>query len=184
MTITDWRARAACAGAVTSPDNDVFFQADEQATATALAYCGACPVKADCRIEYQSLETRVGVWAGIVANEPVPPAPRKPHTTLHTTPEQNERRIRLHADGWPDADIALDQGVTTRAIAVWRANRGLPVNTSPYKGRNQTVTIHRLDLYHRGLTDAQIAFEENKPIETIRAWRWRRKLPVNDGRLS
>lgn len=71
--VVHWRERAACADA----DTRLFFTAN---SAAALAFCGRCPVRAECLYEgltHEARDTRYGIWGGLTKGQRggLPPLP-------------------------------------------------------------------------------------------------------------
>lgn len=60
-----WAAYAACREA----DPDLFFSADEEATAAAIRMCRGCPVADECLDWALDMRVRYGVWGGATERE-------------------------------------------------------------------------------------------------------------------
>jgi WhiB family redox-sensing transcriptional regulator len=61
VSVGDWRDEAACSGA---PDPDVWFSAQPDEQAAALAVCDFCPVWEACLHAALTLGTPEGIWGG------------------------------------------------------------------------------------------------------------------------
>lgn len=182
MTATDWRERAACAGSVTSPDDDVFFQVfDDDATKVALAYCAVCPVRVECAAEFKRIPEKVGVWAGEAHQN------KREQTNSErgerVRAETTFRRMPMYRAGMTDLQMATAEKVSVSSIEFWRRQNGLPVNRSTRRGE-RSLTTRRKEWHSWGWTDQQIADREGCKPETIQRWRERWSLPSNIDRAN
>jgi WhiB family redox-sensing transcriptional regulator len=101
-----WMDRARCAGAVTSPDDDVFFPADREPSSresaaeaaererAALGLCAECPVQVSCLAYAVATRQPCGVWGGL------PEAQVQALVTLlHSSQSRPAMRLRTGARG-------------------------------------------------------------------------------------
>jgi WhiB family transcriptional regulator, redox-sensing transcriptional regulator len=60
-----WQESAACFGI----DPDVFFPVSEEEAGPALAFCGACGIRAECLSWALKNSERYGVWGGLTEQQ-------------------------------------------------------------------------------------------------------------------
>ena len=103
--------------------------------------------------------------------------------------EEEKNRLDLYNQGMSDAQIAKRVCVEKNVIQHWRTRRGLPPNAPKgfQKGNkygcmgrlSELRENKRLELYNRGLNDAQIARIVGVENSTISQWRRSIGLPSN-----
>lgn len=94
---------------------------------------------------------------------------KRPTTAPHLTAEERDLRLKLHAEGLTNAEIARAVGVSTSAIASWVYYSKLKPNS--INGRQDgSVTQRRVDYLNQGYTLREIADLENVKYGTIRQW--------------
>lgn len=73
---------------------------------------------------------------------------------------------RLYNEGFTDADIASDMGVTRAAVSLWRQRNGLPRNSR--KGRVYATWHHRAALFlSKGWTLEAVCEHVGKRRDTV-----------------
>lgn len=162
--MTDWRDRALCADAVTTPEDDIWFSDKPADIAEAKRICGNCPVANSCMFEGVGRE---GVWGGIVSRQ------SRHGTSIRPNDPLDVAITRLHAEGLLDTHIAPKVGLTASQVRTWRRVRGVPSN------RKAADYTERQARYEAGLTDAEIAELEGNTVGAVKAWRQSRGMPSN-----
>lgn len=95
-------------------------------------------------------------------------------------PEIEAERMRLYRADFSDKKIADMTGAKPCTISAWRYKRKLPANKGTLNCQMaEGVNERRLLLYTFGMSDGQIAAQENIRVWAITRWRKIRGLPAN-----
>lgn len=158
----EWAVEAMCRQA----DPEVMFPEKGGSTAPAKMVCAACSVRRQCLGEALVRDERFGIWGGLSERER-----RKLNGVvpdIHPAWERSDRRFaaaeRRRAKAKADGDLSVAQEL--RAAAGMHSNRD---------ANNE----QRMTLYNDGAIDQEMAFAAGVTVNTIVAWRKRRKLPPN-----
>jgi len=99
-------------------------------------------------------------------------------------PEKEARRLELYNQGLSDCEIASLVGCSPRGITTWRWKRGLPAHRKfgQQSILDQAEHERRLELYHQGKSDVEIATAVGRTSQSINHWRKQHGLPPHQWR--
>lgn len=189
--------RGACYGMAdpTFATDDPFYEGDEDSTVKgkrdpkdyteAAKVCARCLLTAECLADALTETVQWGYRAGMTGEQRQALKTRgkaAPKQRGAPTEADLERRMALYSQGFNDAEIGAQLGITDKTVTAWRKRNSLMPNYLPGKPHTPEQQLMKRQAYDAGLTDAAIAAYAGVKINSIKKWRARFGLPVNPAR--